>query len=135
MADKVKVINLTDSGVSINLTALNNKVIPVAPKGFAILSIDELAYVRNTSTAFERGTLKLDDKSEAPADIDIPVSKNAISDDEISAILKKGVKQVTYDIAEIDNANVIRKILRMAKDQDKSVKVVEAIDARLSELV
>jgi len=135
MAEKIKVLNLTESGVNINLTAFNGKVIPVSPKGFCFLSADELAYVRNTSIAFERGTLKVADAAQVPEDIDIPQSPNALTDADIVALLKKPQKQLGIALEEIDNAEVVRKILEAAKEQDKSVKVIETIEARLNELI
>jgi hypothetical protein len=133
--NKIKVLNLTGSTVSINLTALNGKVVPINTKGFALLSTDELAYVRNTSTAFERGTLKVDEKSTVPEEIDIPSSPNALTDEDINTLIKKPVKQVEIALAEIDSINVVRNILAQAKEQDKSVKLVEAVEARLEQLL
>ncbi|WP_336786948.1 hypothetical protein [Paenibacillus sp. MMO-177] len=133
--EKIKVTNLTASPVNINLTSLNGKVVPVKPKAFALLSADELAYVRNTSTAFERGTLKVDNIDAVPAEIDIPTSPNALTDADIAAMLKKPLKQVQIALEDIDSVNVVRAILTAAKEQDKSIKVVEAIEARLNELL
>ncbi|MGE6227627.1 hypothetical protein [Paenibacillus chitinolyticus] len=134
--EKVKVINLTASQVNINLTEMSNgKVVPIKPHAFALLSADELAYVRNTSAAFDRGTLRVDNMESVPAEIDIPDSPNALTQNDIVALLKKPQKQIQLSIDEIDSVNVIRMILNTAKEQDKPVKVVEAIETRLNELL
>lgn len=136
MEKKIKVVNLTGSQVNINLTGLTaGKITPIKPKSFALLTTDELAYVRNTSTAFERGTLKVDNIADVPSEIDMPESPNALNDTDISALLKKPLAQVKISLEEIDSVNVVRSILGAAKEQDKSVKVVEAIEARLNELL
>lgn len=130
-----KVLNLTGSPVNINLTAFNGKVKPIAPKGFTFLFEDELAYVRNTSVAFQRGTLKVDESTPAPSNVEIPESPNALNDEDIADLLKKPQKQIAIALEEIDNVAVVRQILESAKELDKSVKIIDIIENRLEELL
>lgn len=135
--ERIKVINTRGNGLTINLTRLNGKEVPIAPKGFAFLTIDELAYVRNTSKAFERGTLVLEDgeMEKLEGKVDIPESPNALTDKDIVAILKLPVGQLGNKLEEITVIQVIEDILAKAKEADKSVKFIEAIEARKEQLL
>lgn len=130
--EKYKVVNLLRSGVTINLRGFNNKEIPLAPNGFSYITEEELAYIRNTSKIFETGDLKIE--GELPKDIEIPESPNALSDDDILKMLKKTQKQIEQDLQNIDNYQVCKRILDIAKEQDKSIKVINLIENRLNEL-
>lgn len=130
--EQIKVLNLAKNDVTINLTGFNGKTKPIKQGGFAFLTPDELAYVRNTSIAFEKGTLKVD--GNAPEGIDIPNSPNALTNDDIAKMLKQPQKQLALALEEIDNINVVRNILEVAKEQDKSIKVIEIIENRIEEL-
>jgi hypothetical protein len=135
MAEKIKVLNPLKSKITINLVLLNGKQIPVASKGFAYVTAEELAYIQNTSKAFELGFLKVDPKAALPEEIEIPDSPNSMTDEDITKLLKKPSRQVEYHLANIENVHVARRILELAKEQDKSVKVVEVIQARLEALL
>lgn len=134
MKNKTKVKSTSNSPVTINLTDLNGKKYPVPPKGFAYLDEDELAYLINTSKIFEVGSLVVD-RNTVPEGIEIVDSPNALTDENITELLKKPVKQLVDDLAEITEVNVIDRILEAANKQDKSVKVVQTIEARKQQLL
>jgi hypothetical protein len=135
MSDKIKVISLRSNDVALNLTALNGKVIPIAGKGFAYLSEDELAYVMNTSKIFERGILKVVDAEKVSDIIDIPDSPNALAQADIVAMMKLTQPKLVAKLADITDRQVVEEILKVAKDNDKSVKFVDAIQNRLAEII
>lgn len=129
---KVKVLNLLDCQVNINLKLLNGKVIPIMPSGFTYLNEDEVAYLSNTSTAFAKGTLKIE--GDKPADLEIPDSPNAMTDKEIGAFLKQTQKAIREQIVDIDAQHIIKKMIEVAHEEDMSVRLIDILTSRLEEL-
>lgn len=131
--EKIKVRNLGKSVVRINLVNLNGKAIPINPKGFAFLDKDEVAYLRNTSRAFEAGILKIEDE-EVAKELDVVDTPNAVDEEEIAKIMKMSQVKLNARLAEIDNVGVVEAILEEAMKLDKSVKFIEIIENRIEEL-
>lgn len=135
MENKFKVQNLTKSAVTVNLTALNGRTKPIAPNGFTYLNEDELAYLRNTSRCFERGTLAISEATPAPLELEIPLSHNALTNDDIQALIKKPSKALATALEDIDSIQLVREIREVAIEAEKSIKHVEVIDARIESLL
>lgn len=129
---KVKVVNLLDCQININLSALNGKTIPIMPRGFAYLNEDELAYVTNTSTAFAKGSLRVE--GELPENLEVPTSPNAMTVEEMEKFLKQKQKAIREQVVEIDAPHVIKKMIEIAHQNDMSVRVIEILTSRLEEL-
>jgi hypothetical protein len=134
MSDKIRVDSTRNNEIGINLGKFNGKMIPVSPKGFAYLSEDELTYVINTSDAFKRGILVVMNKEKVSEDIDIPTSPNALSKEDLSAIMKLPQAQLKIKLQEITERKVVQEILENAKANDKSIKFIDIIESRLEEL-
>lgn len=137
MEEKIKVLNPNKSKVFINLRDFNGRSVPVVPGAFALLTPDELAYLQNSSDAFRRGYIKLEESQTLPEGVEAPeVSPNALTDVDIAKLLDKKtpVKTLKARIEGIDNIEVLRRIENAAKDADVSVKTVEAISARIEAL-
>ena len=135
MAEKIKVVNSLKSRITINLTKLNGKEIPIEKNGFALLTVDELAYLQNVSKAFDLGYLRLAPKQIIPEEVEIADSFNAISDEEISKLLQKPVKTLESELVKLTNVYVLKRVLEIAGEQDKSVKVMKIIEDRIENLL
>lgn len=133
--EKVKVFNPHKHRVCINLSNYNGKEIPVNGEGFALLTEDELSYVLSSSKAFEKGVLKLADKQTTTLDIEIPVSANALTDQDILDLIKKPKAQIDLILAKIDNQKVLQRIIEMSKEQGKSIKLIDSFQKRLDEIL
>lgn len=134
---RVRVKNLTSHKVTVNLTDFNGRKIVVMPKLTGILTEEELAYVMNTSKVFQKGTLKVENKESLSEDIFVEdlESKNALSDEDIKAILGKAQKTIKKELDGIDNIHVAKRMLTVANELDKSVKVIDMIEARIEDLL
>ena len=134
---KIRVQNVANNGVTVNLKDFNDKIIPITGKSFALLTEEELTYVMNTSKIFETGSLQVANKEALSSDIDLDSLKspNTFTDEDILALLKKTQKQVEVSLENVTNPDVVKRILAKAQELDKSVKVVEAIQLKLESLL
>lgn len=134
---KIRVQNVANNGVTVNLKEFNDKIIPIAGKSFAFLTEEELTYVMNTSKIFETGSLQVANKEALSSDIDLDSLKspNTFTDEDILTLLKKTQKQVEVSLENVTNPDVVKRILAKAQELDKSVKVVGAIQLKLESLL
>ena len=134
---KIKVQNVANNGVTVNLKEFNDKIIPIAGNSFAFLTEEELTYVMNTSKIFETGSLQVANKEALSSDIDLDSLKspNTFTDEDILTLLKKTQKQVEISLENVTSPDVVKRILAKAQELDKSVKVVGAIQLKLESLL
>lgn len=138
MAKKtVKVVNMINSDVTLNLKDFNDKVLPIKVKGFVKLDEDELSYIMSTSEVFKNGTLAVENKESLSEEVDKEEleSSNTLTDKDIANLLRRNYKNLKEGLSEIDSSHTVKRILNYAKDKDKSVKVIEIIENRLEELI
>lgn len=133
--EKIKVINVSRTSVMINLSMLTGKTYPLKPNAFAFLTEDEISYIQNTSSAFKRGFLKIDESKPLPDTVEIVESKNALPEDEMEKFLSKTQKVIKHDLSEMDNMFVLKDLVAKAKELDKSVRVIDMIESRIEELI
>lgn len=133
----IKIDNLLNSKVTLNLKDFNGKIYPIRPKGFVKITEEELSFVMNVSKVFKDGILKVSNKEVLSEDIDKTEleSNNALTDEDINTLLKKTQKQLKVELQSIDSIDVIKRILEKANELDKSVKFIEIIEKRLEELI
>lgn len=134
MVGKIKVINTRKNVITINLSSFNGKVIPLSQNGFAYLTEDEFSYLINTSKVFNLGILKVDAGQQVPEDIEVPVSPNALTDDDIVKMLKLTQKSFAIELNKITDIQIAKRIFEIAKELDKSIKIIEMIEAKIEEL-
>ncbi len=140
MAKKdVKVLNMIDSSVTVNLKDFSDRVITIKAKGFGMLSEDELAYVMSNSQVFKKGTLSVSENSKEKLSDNIHKeeleSPNALTAKEISNLLRRSQRNLKAGLEEIDSIQTLKRILDYAKESDKSIKVIEIINSRLEKLM
>jgi hypothetical protein len=131
---RIKVISTVNNDITINLRTFNGKQIPLPKKGFVYLTEDEIAYILNTSNAFRIGILKVEKPEEVDPNLDIPASPNALTDEDLLAILKKTQKQLAVELDNITSKQIVERVMELAREHDKSIRVIDIIQKRIDEL-
>lgn len=65
---------------------------------------------------------------------EIAANPNLIGEADMAKLVKGPIGKLKDKLAEIDNPIVVNRLADIARDQDATVKKVEAIDARIAEL-
>lgn len=132
----IKVKNPNKYAITVNLIKLNGRTITLNPKGFAMFDEDEIAYLTNASSVFKKGILVIENKENLKLvrEEDIK-SPNVLTDEEIEDVLKLSQKGLASKLEEIDNIEVVKRILEIAKEKGKSIKSIELIENRIEELL
>ena len=111
---KYKILNNNSFAVGIQLQNPQREQ-NIMPKSFALLTIDEIAYVDSVSKLFKRGMLVSEDNEINEMLGYVEVNKNVISDNEITTLLKGNFQVMKKRFEEITEIYAKSRIIEIFK--------------------
>lgn len=87
----------------------------ISPGSFALLTIDEIAYVASVSKLFARGMLTVEDTEVREAIGLVGENKNVISDKEIETLLKGNFATMKSKLSELTETHAKSRVVEIFK--------------------
>ena len=143
MANKIKVENcLVGGAVYLNCEGLSKDgrtiKIPSRTGGkglpFVMISEDELSWLMTNSKAFEKGSVRVINEGNLPADIVENLPQSVITFLDIPEILNLPVTKFVKKLQEIETVDFLKEMIVKADELDKGSKTISAINKRIEEI-
>jgi tmRNA-binding protein len=118
MAKQIKVSNPYPFRQGLKLMDGIREIV-VHPKSFVMLDENEIYYINNMSTVFQRRKLIIhDDKVNKNLGLDFKDDISSLTDEEIKTILAEGSAAIKSKLANVKGKHVIDRIVDIAKEMD-----------------
>ena len=144
-SNKIKIENvLVGSPVYLNCEGLSKDgrtiKIPARTEGkgipFVFISEDELSWIMANSNIFAKGHVRVVETADLPESIKEELPKEqAISVNDIDAMFKLSAAKFKTTIGKIEREDLIKEMIKRAKDSDISTSLLKVLENRLGEIL